>query len=213
MTRLLLVALLAAPLLAPGTASAQPSPVEPALARTAATFADDLSDLARVATAAALVRERTGAYPATPFALLGSPEAGQTGAAAFPLSALDVTAAGDSLALRYVPLPVAPYVREDLVVTATVSRGADGRTLVRHEMRRFADAEAGGGRLLYDRAGGYRVERGYGSLFIDTAAAQRSIASGAFVPRDVFETSFGDLTVRVHPPGEAAPVYFEGTAP
>ncbi|HEX9952524.1 MAG TPA: hypothetical protein VGB53_12205 [Rubricoccaceae bacterium] len=215
MTRILLLAFLAAPLaVAPLAASAQTAatPTEPALARTAAVFTDDLSGLARLATAAALVRERSGAYPATPFDLLGSPEAAATGATAFPLSALDVTATGDSLALRYVPLPVAPYVREDLVVTATVRRTADGRTQVRHEMRRFADAEAGGGRLLYDRAGDVRVERGYGSLFVDTAAAQRAIAAGAFVPRDVFTTSLGDLTVRVHPPGEATPVYFEGTA-
>ncbi|HEX8297540.1 MAG TPA: hypothetical protein VF594_00150 [Rubricoccaceae bacterium] len=213
MTRFLLLALLAAPLSAAAQTDTPAQQSDPTLAESAAAFTDDLTDLARLATAAALVRERTGAYPSTPFDLLGSPEAAATGASAFPLSALDMTVTGDSLALRYVPLPVAPYVREDLVVTATVRREADGRTQVRHEMRRFAAAEDGGDRLLYDRAGDYRIERGYGSLFVDTAAAQRAVAAGTFVPRDVFTTSFGDLTVRVHPPGEATPVYYEGTAP
>ena len=180
------------------------------LARTADTFRDDLSGLARLATTAALVHERTGAFPASPFALLGSPEADGTAARDFRLSVLDVTAAGDSLAMRYVPLPVAPYVRENLVVTATVRRAPDGRYTVRHEMRRFeADAD-GGGRLLYDRAGVYRVERGYGDLCIDAQAARTQIAARTYTPMSALvATTAGDLTLRVHPPGEAAPVFYE----
>ena len=217
MTRLLLLAALAAPL----AASAQSDPAldrrpissDPALAPTAAQFGSDLDVLARLTATAALVRERTGQFPTTPFALLGSDEAGPTGARALPLSALDVTAAGDSLVMRYVPLPVAPYVREDLVVTATVTRNAAGLARVRHEMRRYADPDDGSRLLLYDRAGTYRVERGYGDLTLDVVAARRAVDAGAFAPRDVFETSLGDLTVRVHPTGEAQPVYFEGSAP
>lgn len=218
MTRLLLLAALALPLAAsaqsdPAMLGRRPIASDPALAQTAAQFGSDLDVLARLTTTAALVRERTGQFPATPFALLGSDEAGPTGARALPLSALDVTAGGDSLVMRYVPLPVDPYVREDLVVTATVVRDATGRATVRHEMRRFADADDGGHLLLYDRTGTYRVERGYGVLTIDVAAARRSADAGTFAPRDVFATSFGDLTVRVHPTGELAPVYFEGAAP
>ena len=179
------------------------------LARTAETFQDDLGGLARLATTAALVHERTGAFPATPFALLGSPEADGTGARSFRLSALDVTTAGDSLTMRYVPLPVAPYVREDLVVTATVRRDAAGRYAVRHEMRRFADADDGGRRLLYDHAGVYRVERGYGGLCIDATMARTQIAAGTYTPTSALYTATGDLTLRVHPPGEAEPLFFE----
>ncbi len=223
MTRLLLVAALAAaPLAAAPPAAAQtPGQNDPALAPTAAEFGRDLDVLARLTATAALVRERTGAFPATPFALLGSDEAGPTGARTLPLSALSVTAAGDSLVLRYVPLPVSPYVREDLVVTATVTRDAAGRALVRHEMRRYAAPADGGRLLLYDRAEGYRVERGYGELTVDVAAARRMADAGTFAPRDVFETGLGApgsgpgqaLTVRVHPTGAAQPVYFEGAAP
>ena len=219
MTRLLLLAALAAPLAAEAQTDPasdlgrRPHASDAALAPTAAEFGRDLDVLARLAAPAALVRERTGQFPATPFALLGSDEAGPTGARALPLSALDVTAAGDSLVMRYVPLPVDPYVREDLVVTATLTRDAAGRATVRHEMRRQAAPADGGRQLLYDRAGEYRVERGYGALSIDVATARRAVDAGRFAPRDVFETGLGDLTVRVHPVGAATPVYFEGAAP
>lgn len=179
------------------------------LAATADTFRDDLSGLARLATTAALVHERTGAFPATPFALLASPEADGTDVRDFRLSALDVTAAGDSLTMRYVPLPVAPYVREDLVVTATVRRDADGRYAVRHEMRRFTAPSDGAKRLLYDRAGIYNVERGYGDLCIDAAMARTQIGAGTYTPTSALVATAGDLTLRVHPPGEAEPVFFE----
>lgn len=196
----LLGLLVAAPALAQADAS---------LARTADAFREDLSDLARLATAAALVRDRTGDFPDTPFALLGSPEGEQTGARAFPLSALSVTAAGDSLVMRYVPLPVSPYVREDLTVTATLRPDGAGRYAVRHEMRRSADPDDGGRALLYDRTPDFRVGKGYGRLCIDTAEARALLASGTYRPADALVATSGDLTVRVHPTGEAEPVFYE----
>ena len=181
------------------------------LARTAARFETDLADLARLATAAVLVRDRTGAFPATPFELLGAPEAAETLARRFPLSELSVSAAGDSLALRYVPLPVSPYIREDLVVTATVRPEADGRYTVTHEMRRRRDAEDGGGALLYGRAGEVRVERGFGRLCIDPVQARARLAAGTYGPGTALFTASDRLTLRVHPPGEAAPVFYEAS--
>lgn len=189
------------------------------LESTAALFRGDLSDLARLATTAALVHDRTGAFPATPFALLSSPEADTTAARAFHLSAFDVMTAGDSLVMQYVPLPVAPYVRENLVVTATLRREPGGLYTVRHEMRRFeADAD-GGGRLLYDRAGVYEVERGYGGLCLDVTEVRRELATGRYNPLSAvvepqqsllgIQSSAGTPAVRVHPPGEATPVYYD----
>ena len=185
------------------------------LAATAARFEADLADLARIATAAVLVRERTGAFPDSPFALLGAPEAAATLARRFPLSELSVAASGDSLALRYVPLPVAPYVREDLVVTATVRPDSAGTYVVTHEMRRRRDAEDGGAGLLYDRAAEYRVERGFGRLRINVARAQAMVADGTFrdaaFPRMALNANVDDLTLRVHPPGRSEPVFFEAS--
>ena len=178
------------------------------LAGTAATFRSDLTDLTRLATTAALVRERTGAFPDTPFALLGSPEGAETGARAFPLSALSVAAAGDSVTLRYTPLPV-PYIRENLVVTATVRPDDAGRYAVRHEMHRFADEDDGGRALLYDRAGDYRVGKGFGNLCIDPAEARSMIASGTYRPENALVATRGPLTLRVHPTGQSTPVIYE----
>ena len=206
MTRLPLLLVLLA------TAPALAQTEDAALSQTAAVFAGDLADLTRLAAAAALVHERTGAFPATPFALLGAPEASQTGARTFPLSELSVVATADSVVVRYVPLPVAPYVREDLVVAATVRPDGAGLYTVRHEMRRRADPDDGGRSLLYDRAGVYEVGRGFGALCIDAARARAAITGGRFVP-DPSLLGPEPLTVRVHPPGEAEPVYFEATSP
>ncbi|HEX8384818.1 MAG TPA: hypothetical protein VF576_01470 [Rubricoccaceae bacterium] len=203
MKPLLLLALIAA---APALAQAP----DAALGQTADVFVRDLADLTRLATAAALVHERTGAFPATPFALLGAPEGGQTGARALPLSELTLTSAADSVVVRYVPLPVSPYVREDLVVTATVRPGTDGLYTVRHEMLRRSDPDDGGRALLYDRAGAYHVERGFGALCLDVARAREAVAAGRFVP-DPTALGPAPLTVRVHPPGDPAPVFYERT--
>ena len=197
-------------LIAAAPVSAQTN--DAALGQTADLFARDLAGLTRLATAAALVHERTGAFPATPFALLGAPEGGQTGARTFSLSELVVSAAADSLVLRYVPLPTSPYTRDDLVVTASVTADEAGRYTVRHEMRRRADLDLGGRALLYDRAGTYEIGKGFGDLCLDAARAREAIAAGRFTP-DPALLGPEPLTLRVHPPGAPAPVYYQTTRP
>lgn len=183
-------------------------------------FEADLADLARLAATAALVHERTGAFPGTPFALLGSPDAALTQATTLRLSALSVETAGDSLVMRYVPLPTAPYVREDLVVTATVRPDGPGRYAVTHEMRRSEDADDGARALLYGRAGDYRVERGIGRLCIETARVREMENSFTPTPFDGDPFAVGrryrpdqfsaaPMTLQIHPPGESEPVFFE----
>lgn len=203
-------------LLAAAPAQAQMEVLTPLIPQPGETqFRQDLADLNRLATAAALVHERTGAFPATAFALLGSPEAQQTGARDFPLSALEVVAAGDSLALRYVPLPV-PYVREDLNVTASVRPDGAARYRVRHEMVRTAAPEAGGRRIDYgttvDATRNRRVAlgRGFGTLCVETDRARASIAAGAFDPAPT-SVSSDDLTIRVRETASGR-VLFESTS-
>ncbi len=210
MKLLFLLALLAT---APALAQTGAEPADDvALGQTADLFARDLSDLTRLATAAALVHERTGAFPETPFGLLGAPEGGQTGARTFPLSELAVTATADSVVLRYVPLPVSPYTRDDLVVSASVRADGAGRYTVRHEMRRRKDLDAGGRALLYDRAGEYHIGKGFGELCLDAARAREAIVAGRFTP-DPALLGPVPLTLRVHPPGTATPVYYQATRP
>lgn len=205
MTRTLLLALLL------GLTSAASAQSEAALTQTADRFDTDLALLTRVASAAALAHNTEGAFPASTFELLGRSWAGATGLRAVPFSALSVAASGAGVEITYVPLPVDPYVREDLVVTLTLAADADGRYRGDYQIVRQEDAEAGGGRLPYDVAGRYRVERALGTLCVEADRIRAAVAAGPFVP-DPSALSTEPLTVVVHPPGERTPVYFERTA-
>ena len=225
---LFLLALLAAPAaLAQGDgigADGRPLASLPAEQQVALHFQADLADLARLASTAALVHERTGAFPDSPFVLLGAPEARETNAPSFRLSSLDVSASATEMTMTYVPLPTAPYVREDLVVRATLRMTAPGSYAVEHTMTRRADAEDGGETRLYGRTRDLLVERGVGRLCIETAQVRALVADGSFAPTpfdgdpravarryrpDAFSAE--PMTLRMHPPGEPEPVLFETT--
>ena len=206
MTRsLLLAALLAAP-----AAHAQ-ADGDPALAETAALLRDDFDHLTRMTAAAALAHEATGVFPDTDFALLGSRAADRTGARRVPLSALDLEQLGDALRLVYVPLPQDPYVRQDHVVTLTVVPDGAGRYRGEYEVVRREDPDAGGAALPYDVAGRYRVGRAFGTVCVETALVEAMLADGPFVA-DPARLSAAPLTLRVHPPGEDEPVFYEAPA-
>ncbi|MDT0632347.1 hypothetical protein [Rubrivirga litoralis] len=206
MTRLLLLAaLLAAPL-----AHAQTSDGDPALAETAALLRDDFDHLTRMTATAALLHEADGVFPATAFDLLGSRSAERTGLRTTPLSALDLEQLGETLRLVYVPLPQDPYVPEDHVITLTVVPDGAGRYRGEYEVVRRENPDRGGAAIPYDVAGQYRVERAFGTLCVETALVEPMLAAGAFVP-DPAALSTTPLTLRVHPPGEDEPVFYETT--
>lgn len=210
MTRLLLAALLLLPL-----ATAAQDAADPALAPTAAAFESDIATVLRLATAALLVHDRTGTFPADAFAILGSDEGAATGARAVSLSRLDVTAPPAAAAaavgeFSFVPLPD-PYVRDDETFRVLVLRRPEaGRYEIQYRITRQRDEDLGGGRLPYDTAGRFLIESGVGSLCVDVPAARAMLASGAFVP-DPLRLSAEPFTVRVVPPGEDAPVFYQTT--
>ena len=205
MTRTLLAALL----LLACAASAQS---DPTLSPTADRFESDLALLTRVASTAALAHDADDAFPSTTFGLLGSRWADQTDLRAVPFSALDVTRSGEGVELVYVPLPVDPYVRDDEVVTLTLMPEAGGRYRGDYQIVRRADPDEGDRSLPYDLADRYRVERAFGTLCVEAALIRGLIAESGFVP-DPTRLSTEPLTVRIHPPGENEPVFFERTAP
>ncbi len=212
MTRFFLLAPLAT-LLAAGPAVAQTStdvPVtsDPVLAPTAEQFRDDLRIVTHMVATAALAHDATGAFPTTPFGLLGSAAASRTGLRATPLSDLTVGRDGERLVLSYVPLPTDPYVPEDRVVRLVVTPGADGRFTGDYEIRRRANPDWGGRMLPYDTAGTYRVERGFGTACVDLGIVQSQLAAGTFSP-EPGTLSAEPLTIRVHPVGQDAPVYYD----
>lgn len=212
MTRPLLLAALVASVALPPAAHAQTAPPEgdPALAQTADLLREDFEHLTRMTATAALLHESSEAFPATSFDLLGSRAAERTGARSLSLSALDLEQLGGTLRLVYVPLPQDPYVREDRVVTLTVAPDGAGRYRGEYEVVRREDPDAGGMQLPYDTAGRYRVERAFGTVCVETALVEDMLAEGPFVA-DPARLSREPITLRVHPPGEAEPVFYETT--
>lgn len=204
MTRTLLLAAL----LATGPALAQTG--DPALAPTADGLRSDLGPVMHLAATAALAHDQTGAFPASAFDLLGRSWSTDTGVRAVALSSLDVTASGDEVTVSYVLLPTDPYVREDDVVALTLRAEADGTYRGEYQITRRADPDDGGSTLAYDLAGRYRVERAVGTFCIEADRLGALVAAGAFAP-DPVVLSDEPLTMRVHPPGESEPVYFEVT--
>ncbi len=207
MTRFLLAFLLAAPLAGAQTPRPATEAGDPALAATADQFRDDLRTVTAMVATAALVHDADGAFPRTPYELLGSVSADQTDLRDVALSSLSVTG-GERMVLDYVLLPQSPYVRQDRVVRVEITRDADGLYKGAYEITRRADPDDGGARLPYDVAGRYRVERGVGTACVDVATARLQLAAGSFTaePGTLGPTP---LTVRVHPPGERAPVFYQ----
>lgn len=159
------------------TASA--SHAQNALTRTDAQFRSDLETVARVTATVGLIHDATGAFPATPFELLGSPWAEQTGLRDVPLSTVSVQRTADGVRVAYNPLP-RPYVSDDLLAEVSVSRDADGDYTAAHELRRRADPDLGGRALPYDRAGNVRVDEAGGRLCVDTDRVRALLADGTF---------------------------------
>ena len=197
----------ALPLAALVAASASAQTGDATLAPTADQFRDDLRVVTHLVATTALVHDATGAFPDTPFALLGSRQATRTELRAVPLSDLGVEAGPDRVTYTYVPLPTDPYVRTDDVISLTVTRNADGTYAGDYEIvRREAPAD-GGERIAYDRAGRYYVTRGFGTACVDVATVEAQLAAGTFAPEP---GTLGPepLTVQVRPVGEAAPVLY-----
>ena len=210
-TTALLAALVAAPALAQAPPLAAPTS-DPVLSETADLFRDDVRLVTNLVATAALVHDADGAFPTTPFGLLGSDAAGQTDLRATPLSDLQVERDGERLIVTAVPLPRDPYVREDRVIRLAVTPGEGGRYTGDYEVVRRADPDQGGRRLAYDQAGRYLVERGFGTACVDLDVVRGLLAAGTYAP-EPGSLSAAPLTVTVHPVGEAEPVFYrEGPA-
>lgn len=76
-----------------------------ALDRAALELDRQLTPAGQLAATAAMIYERSGAFPGTPFELLGSPDARASGALNLSLSALTLRPEGDGLRIEYTLLP------------------------------------------------------------------------------------------------------------
>ena len=167
----LLAGLLLAAALTAAAASAQPAgatapPTSDADAAAAA-LEPDLDVLSLIAATAALVRERTGVYPSTPFQLLSSPEADRTGARGLLLSTLALTPAGDALEVRYGRTPTLADPTERGATFTLAPDAEAGGYAARFTLSRTTDAEFGGRRLDFADEGALRVVNAGGRLCLD----------------------------------------------
>ena len=172
-------------------------------------FREDVRLITRAVATAALVHDATGAYPSTPFALLGSRAGAQTGLRTAPLSALTVEDDGAALAVEIVPLPTAPYERADDVVRVVVTRDEDGLYKGRYEIRRRMAPEEGGDQIAYDRRDGLVVTRAFGTACVDVETVRQQLAAGAF---DAEPGSLGPSPpeIRVHPAADEPTLFGAG---
>jgi len=178
-------------------------------AATADQFRDHVQLVTRTVATVALLHDADGAFPSTAFDLLGGREAGRTGlrgSAAAALSALSVENDGPMVSIEIVPLPTAPYEREDDVIRVIVTRDGDGLYQGRYEIQRRAAPEDGAKVLDYDRRDGLVVTRAFGTACVDPAMVREQLAAGTF---DAAPGSLGPapLQIRVHP-AAAEPTLF-----
>lgn len=165
-----LTLLLLAGLLLTGCAQSLPAAERAALDRSVGALDAQLTPAGQLAAAAALVAERTGTFPQTPFALLGAPAAAEMGARQLNLSALDVQSEGNDFRLAYTLLPT----REDptrrsgeLLLTPTA---AEGQYEARVSLSRMEDPDHGGRSLDLHREDNVAVRQLGGRFCVDLAA-------------------------------------------
>ncbi len=161
------LALLAVALL-PALAAAQDvtdrEPVSDDVDAAAAAMEDDLQVLSLLAATAALIHERTGAYPAGAFELLGAPEADRTGARGLLLSSLTVTPSADGVDVAYGRTPWAEDPTERGAAFTLAPDAEAGGYAARFTLSHNADADFGGRRLLIAREGALEVRDASGRI-------------------------------------------------
>jgi hypothetical protein len=189
------LALLAA--LLPAPALAQADAPTPAADAAAASLEGDLETLSLLAATAALVRERTGAYPATAFQLLSSPEADRTGARGLVLSGLTLAPSGDALEVRYGRTPTAEDPTERGAAFTLAPDAEAGGYAARFTLSRTADRDFGGRRLDFANEGDLRVVNARGRLCLDlgrmaalSTRAAWAAAAPYLGPREALSVAF-----------------------
>ena len=185
MTRVLAVAFLlaAAPALAQSEADEAAAAVLPYL-----------DEPAVLAATAALIHESTGQYPADPFALLGAPEAGATGARRLLLAELGLAATADTLRVLYIltPTPAEPAER---IGGFALFREGDGYT-ARFRLERRADPDLRDAALPIATTRTLRVRSARGRLCLDPVRVRDFAAAGVlpqrapFLSDDAIEVAF-----------------------
>lgn len=145
-----------------------------------------LTPAGQLAATAALIHAETGSFPETRFELLGSPQAGETGARQLNLSALQVETTGDAFRLSYVLLPTRADPT-DRMGSFTLRPGPDEPHFeATVELLRREDPDHGGRPLFLAREDQFGVTRLSGHFHIDlgTVRDQAAVGEAGDLPLD-----------------------------
>lgn len=178
MPRLLLPLALLSLLLAGCAGLGLPEAAREDLTLAAADLGEQLEAPGLIAATAALLHEREGAYPGTPFGLLGSREAAETGLRLLPLSALTLTPEGDSLRIDYALVPTREDPSTHYGTLRLRAAEEAGRYVAAIVMEREDDPDVRPGPLPLAREGAYAVRRAQGRLGIDVAVVRGRAEAG-----------------------------------
>lgn len=148
------------------------------LDRAAATLGDQLDAPGLLAATTLLYHEANGRYPATPFELLGSPVARETGLQQLGLSALSLAPEGDGLALRYTLLPTPADPSERFGTVTVAETDTAGTYDVDLLLERIADPDLAARTLPLTQEGNYAVIRARGTLCAEVATVRERVRAG-----------------------------------
>jgi hypothetical protein len=189
------LAVLAALLLSALPASAQPV-TQPAADAAAAALEDDLRPLSLVAATAALIRQRTGSLPLTPFDLLGAPEAARTGLRDVQFAALSTPATDDGVPSVVFTLGgTEADASEWEARVVTLPDVEAGGYAARFTLTRHHDADFGGRRMLLARVDPLEVRDASGRLCLSTERLLALPDAAAFAATAPYFGDRGALSV------------------
>jgi hypothetical protein len=148
------------------------------LDQAAVDLGDQLDTPGLLAATALLYHEANGRYPATPFDLLGSPAARETGLQQLGLSALTLDPTTDELTLRYTLLPTSDDPSERFGTITVAETDTAGTYDVGLLLERIADPDLASRALPLTQQGIYEVVRARGSLCAEVATVRERIREG-----------------------------------
>ncbi len=147
----------------------------------AVTLDEQLDAPGLLATTALLYHAQRGSYPTTPFELLGSDAARETGLQNLKLSHLAVSMDADSLRLGYALLPTVADPSLRLGQVSVAETDTAGVYTVGLMMNRTADPDFGGRTLPLAQRGTVNVMRARGTLCAEVETVRERLRAGAAI--------------------------------
>lgn len=151
------------------------------LDRAAVNLDDQLEAPGLLAATTLLYHETNGRYPTTPFELLGSTAARETGLQDLGLSALRLDPETDGLTLAYTLLPSAADPSDRFGTITVAETDTAGTYDVGLLLERTADPDFSARSLPLAHEGQYAVVRARGTLCAEVATVRERVASGEAV--------------------------------